>query len=123
MLLLSFNGQTAAVNQDGSLNGPGNPARKSSLVVLYATGEGRVLPDAEDGSITTSPRSPRLPVSVFIDGRPAQVVFAGSAPGIVAGVVQVNAYVPMESRSGAVPVQLRIGDAVSQGNVTLALAP
>ena len=61
MLLLSFNGQTAAVNQDGSLNGPGNPARKSSLVVLYATGEGRVLPDAEDGSITTSPDRPDFP--------------------------------------------------------------
>ena len=35
-----------------------------------------------------------LPVSVTIDGQPAQVIYAGAAPGLIAGALQINVVVP-----------------------------
>jgi uncharacterized protein (TIGR03437 family) len=57
-----------------------------------------------------------LPVTATIDGYPATVVFNGEAPGIIAGVMQVNLAIPAGASSGAVPVVVRIGDAESQTN-------
>jgi uncharacterized protein (TIGR03437 family) len=34
--------------------------------------------------------TPVIPVLALIDGQPATVLYAGSAPGLVAGVLQVN---------------------------------
>ena len=38
----SGKGQGAILNQDGSANGPTNPAAKGSIVVLFGTGEGLI---------------------------------------------------------------------------------
>ena len=37
-------GQIVAANQDGTLNGSGAPARKGSVITLYATGAGALSP-------------------------------------------------------------------------------
>ena len=39
-LLADSNGQASAVNQDGTLNSPSNPAPRGSIVSLYGTGQG-----------------------------------------------------------------------------------
>lgn len=52
---------------------------------------------------------PLLPVSVQIDGRPAQVLYAGAAPALVAGVLQVNVRVPGGVAAGSVPLTLSTG--------------
>ena len=96
------------------------------MVVIYATGEGATNPRGINGRITPADVNalarPLLPVSVLIGGRQAQVQYAGSAPGLVAGALQINAVVPADVASGnAVPVVVTIGSASSQSNVTLAI--
>jgi uncharacterized protein (TIGR03437 family) len=52
-------------------------------------------------------------VTVTLDGVTAQVIWAGSAPGLV-GVLQVNLLVPGPYfPSGAAPLQLTVGAAAS----------
>jgi uncharacterized protein (TIGR03437 family) len=126
-------GPGAIANADFSLNSPQKPAERGATVVLYVTGEGQTIPGGIDGKITTASPAPpyvpqpALPVTVTIDGQPAEVSFYGEAPGIVAGVMQVNVVVPSGVRSGAVPVVVRVGDTASQtttdgaGAVTVAI--
>ena len=91
-------------------------------MVLYATGEGQTVPAGMDGTLAQAPSpEPLFPVSLTIGGFPADIVFAGSAPGF-AGLLQVNAQVPMEVTPGsAVPVSLTIGNASSQPGITMAV--
>ena len=113
-------GQAAALNQDGSLNGDLNPAGPGSIIVLYATGGGETSPASIDGLLAAGPSSTLLlPTSVRIDGESADVLYAGGAPGLVAGVIQVNVRVPDDAASGAVPILLQVGSALSQPGVTV----
>jgi uncharacterized protein (TIGR03437 family) len=115
-------GQGAVVNQDTSINGPANPAPRGTVVSIYATGEGLTTPAGITGSVTAGVIMPQLPVTVKIGGLNAQVMWAGSAPDDVAGVLQVNAVVPMGVSAGpAVPVEIAVGGAPSQGGVTMAV--
>jgi uncharacterized protein (TIGR03437 family) len=61
-----------------------------------------------------------LPISATIDGIDAVVQFAGAAPGLPEGVLQVNLFVPAGARVGSVPVVVKIGDVLSNV-VTLAI--
>jgi len=64
---------------------------------------------------------PIQPVSVTIGGQQAEVLYAGSAPALIAGALQVNAKIPSTVAHGAVPVVLSIGLASSGSNVTIAV--
>ena len=79
-------GAASAINQDSTTNGPLFPARKGSIVALYATGAGQTTPPGEDGTILQS-NLPQLnlPVSVQIANQNAQVLYRGPAPGAAAG--------------------------------------
>jgi uncharacterized protein (TIGR03437 family) len=116
-------GQGAILNQDGTVNSSSNPAAQGSVVVLYATGGGITTPASTDGLITGAPYpAPMLPVSVTIYGLPATVLYAGAAPGMVAGVLQINVVLP----AGAGPytydeVVVTIGDYVSPSAVTVSV--
>ncbi|MBM3956698.1 MAG: SBBP repeat-containing protein [Gemmatimonadetes bacterium] len=119
-------GQGAILNEDGTVNSPANPAARGSVVVLFGTGEGQTDPPGADGKPAAPPLPrPRLPVSVTIGGAavPAgNVLYAGAAPGLVAGVLQVNVRIPATAPSGnAVPVTVTVGTATSQVGVTLAV--
>ena len=100
------------LNQDGSLNGPNNPAAAGTVLQIFATGAGVFSPALADGSIVPIGPSypvPVAPVSVMIGGLPAQVEFAGAAPTLVAGVLQVNAVVPAGVSSGDQGLVLIVG--------------
>ena len=114
-------GQGAILNQDGTVNGFYNPADPGSVVSLYGTGAGQTVPPSEDGKIAGGLPlpAPILPVSVQIDGQAAEVLYAGQAPGLVEGLVQINVKIPDSASSGEVPVNLKIGDAASPSTVTL----
>ena len=116
-------GTGAILNQDSSVNSPSNPAAKGSIIAIFATGAGQTSPPSLDGQVTgTMLPMPILPVSVQIDGLDAKVQFVGAAPGLIAGVLQVNALVPSGSTSGpAVHIVLVIGGVSSQAGVTLAI--
>lgn len=119
----SGKGQAAAFNENGALNTAATPAKPGSIVVLYATGEGQTSPFGVDGQpATTTYPKPLLPVTVSIDGKPAEVLYAGAAPGIVAGLMQINARVPANAQAGAVPVVLTVGSAASPAGVTLSVS-
>jgi uncharacterized protein (TIGR03437 family) len=118
----SGTGQAAALNQDFGINSGTNPAGKGSIVMLFATGAGQTDPAGVDGKITQSDLpKPKLPVSVSIGGQSADVLYAGNAPGLVAGALQVNARIPQNVSSGAASVVLTIGGVESQSGVTLAV--
>ncbi len=117
-------GPGAILNQDYTVNAAGNPAVRGSVVLIYATGEGETDPQVADGRLASAeelPR-PRLPVEVKIGGAEAEVLYAGAAPGLVVGLLQVNVRVPEGAPSGnAVPVMLTVGTASSQPGVTMAV--
>ena len=119
----SGRGQAAALNQNGTLNSASNPASANSIIVLYATGEGQTQPAGQDGRvIATDLRKPVLPVAVNIGGVPVDVLYAGSAPGQVSGLMQVNVQLNSNvPRGNAVPVELRVGPAPSPTTATVAI--
>jgi uncharacterized protein (TIGR03437 family) len=119
----SGQGQGAILNQDGTVNGPGNPASRGSIVSVYATGEGQTDPPGVDGSIVQAPnlRRPLLPVTGSIGGQTAEVTYAGSAAGQVSGLLQVNMRIPPSVSPGdTVTVLITIGGN-SQPGVTMAV--
>jgi uncharacterized protein (TIGR03437 family) len=103
----------AALNQDGTVNSETNPAEPGSIIVLFGTGGGPMDPAVPPGRVVSSTSLPQLtlPVSVNVGGRPAEILYAGAAPGLVSGVFQINARIAEDVRErGAVPVHLVIGD-------------
>ena len=116
-------GPGAILNQDMSVNSVSNPASRGGIVVLYVTGEGQTRPPGVDGKLTGGELpKPVLPVSVRIGGLEAEMFYAGGAPGLVAGLLQVNARVPEGVSPGnSVPVVLRVGVTESQPGVTVAI--
>jgi len=112
------------LNQDNTVNNPSNPAPHGSVVQIFATGEGQLVPAGVTASVTPAAGGarPRLPVKVTIGGSDAAVVFAGPAPGLVSGLVQVNAVVPSLAFGGAaLPLTLDVGGVTSQSGVTIAV--
>jgi uncharacterized protein (TIGR03437 family) len=109
-------GQAAAINaRDGSLNTAANPLKIGDYVSLFATGEGQTSPGGVDGKLGGStPSSPVLPVTVTVGGIRAEVQYAGSISGQVAGLMQVNVRIPDGVQpSGYVPVVISMGEAGS----------
>jgi uncharacterized protein (TIGR03437 family) len=91
---------TAAINQDGTVNGPNNPARPGSIVSVYGTGF---------GLFTTG-----VPVQVYYMGagienlipfvnQSLEVTYAGQAPGLVTGVAQINFQLPLSVAASGPP--------------------
>ncbi|MBI1786609.1 MAG: hypothetical protein HYR60_03530 [Acidobacteria bacterium] len=116
-------GPGAILNQDYTLNTSSNRATRGSVVMLYATGEGMVAPAVPDGTVIQSvlPK-PVADVGVKIGGIDAQVTYAGAAPGMVVGIMQVNVRIPDDAEIGAaVAVLLTVGGVQSPAGVTIAL--
>ncbi len=126
-------GQGAILNEDGGLNSASNPARRGSIISIFATGGGEAAPGVVDGQLVSDIR-PRtsLPVSVFFDlgnnehqvqQKQAEVLYAGGVPGSAAGLLQVNVRVPADAvdTGPAVPFALFIGSQWTVFQVTVAL--
>jgi len=116
-------GQGAIINQNGTVNSDANPASPGDIVLIFGTGEGQTSPMGIDGSVTGAnpPQPLASPVSVTIDGMPASVKYDGAAPGLVAGVFQINVKIPKNAGSGDLPVLVTIGNATTQAGVTVAV--
>jgi uncharacterized protein (TIGR03437 family) len=115
----SGRGQALAVNQDGTRNGTAHPTAAGEVLTLYVTGEGQTTPTSVDGLIATSPAPvPIAPVTVTIGGAPAEVQYAGGAPGLIAGLMQVNVVVPYRV-FGVQAVVVSIARVPSQDGVTV----
>ncbi|MBN8730168.1 MAG: right-handed parallel beta-helix repeat-containing protein [Acidobacteria bacterium] len=116
-------GQALAWHETGTLNTPSHPATRAGLLAFYATGLGQTEPAGMDGWPGREPYpQPVAQVSVSIGGYACEVLYAGAAPGIVAGVLQVNVRVPSMVEPGpAVPLVIYAGEAASRAGVTIAV--
>lgn len=93
----ALQGQLAVLNEDNSINGPGNPARRGTIVQLFGTGQGFVPnapPDgtAAEGQVPT-PDRPRVIIGGPDFVSEENIVYSGLAPGLV-GVWQINVRIP-----------------------------
>jgi uncharacterized protein (TIGR03437 family) len=115
----SGQGPGAILNQDASVNSAANRAAPESIVVLYATGGGSMTPEGIDGVLATGTSSLKLPVRVEVAGRQAQVLYAGNAPGILHGVIQINVKLPPNLPTGLQPLRLEVGGRPSLAGISV----
>src|ERR1019366_10798449 len=93
---------------DGTVNGASNPAARSDVVSVWGTGFGPIDPPCATGGL-----NPPGPVNLaagfslyIVDASPpggsvAPAVYAGRAPTLPCGVVQINLLVPTDAEPGA----------------------
>jgi uncharacterized protein (TIGR03437 family) len=103
----SGTGQLAALNQDNTLNGPGNMISRGQIIQLFGTGQGFVPgapPDGQPSSgLTPTQWLPRVIIGTdFVAD--SDIQYSGFAPGAV-GLWQINVKIPDKvSPATAVPV-------------------
>jgi uncharacterized protein (TIGR03437 family) len=120
-------GQAAVVNQNGTLNSPQQPADRGSIVIFFVTGEGQTNPPGVDGRLNEFSRledfpRPQLTPAVRIGGQTAEILYAGGAPGFLAGLMQLNVRVPiLAPAGGSVTLEVSVSGAPSQSGVTMAV--
>ena len=94
------------VAQNGAFQGlTTSPARPGDVIILWGTGFGPTSPSAPVGVGIPSDKtySTSNPVTVTVDGIPAQVYGAALAPGF-AGLYQVAIQIPLSAPGGDLPV-------------------
>jgi uncharacterized protein (TIGR03437 family) len=112
-------GQGAILNQDGvTVNGVSTPEKRGNVIAIYMTGEGQTIPGGVDGvvipPVLSALKHPVLPVTVTVGGVDAPVQYAGSAPSLISGVMQVNVTIPLTVAAGTQPVVVTVGTVESQ---------
>ena len=100
------------------------PALRGGFVVIYDTGEGRppfpLVPEGLDGLIADRPSAKNSLVSITMGGVAAEVLYAGTNPGLVVGIMQITVKIPMSVAPGkTVPLGIRIGNLTSPAGPTM----
>lgn len=113
-------GQGAILNQDYSYNAESSPAPRGSTVMIFGTGFGTLLrvPAGEATALATTAR----PVTAAIDGVPAEVSYAGEAPGLIPGLVQINVQIPEALPANTqASLSLHVAGRFTQPGVTISI--
>jgi uncharacterized protein (TIGR03437 family) len=117
--------QAVAMMRNASL--PSEPAMPGDYVAIFATGLGPVSSVIVEGQAASADPLAKVQshVEARIGGQPAEVQFAGLAPGLV-GTYQVNAKVPANLRTAdRTPVTLLLrlpdGSVLESNKVTMAI--
>ncbi len=115
----SGKGDAAIIYPNGTAVSTSAPAKVGDILLLYGEGCGVAAPALGDGAIvgTTLPIPSTLP-TLLIDGQAVSIMYAGGAPGLVNGVLQVNFQVPQLS-AGSHSIQLQSGSRTSATGVNL----
>jgi uncharacterized protein (TIGR03437 family) len=94
---------------DNSLN-PAAAVPRGGYLTLFATGGGATAIFAIDGQFSPGLAGIVAPISVQVAGLEATVTYAGDAPGLVSGALQINIQVPANAPTGsAIPLVVTIG--------------
>jgi len=120
--------QAAAINEDGTTNGPAHPAPAGSVISLFGTGFGQTQLPGVTGAIFPDVPSPLVtPVAVYIGGTgsgednvlgtSAEVLYAGAAPLLFAGVDQINVRIPVLSGMTGGAVEIVVQSLTANGTV------
>jgi uncharacterized protein (TIGR03437 family) len=101
--------RAAALNPDYSVNSPAAPASAGSVIAAYLTGLGATDNPVATGAAASSnpPSHVTATVTATVGGQPAEVQFAGLAPGY-GGLYQVNVVIP-QIAPGDYPLQVSAG--------------
>ncbi|MCU1232791.1 MAG: hypothetical protein JWP63_758 [Candidatus Solibacter sp.] len=131
--IFAINNIAVAINPDGSIAAaagaiPGITTRPAKIgdpggLVILCTGLGAVDSPVANGAASLDKlRTAMTTPTVMIDGKPAQVVFAGLSPQFV-GVNQINVSIPAGTTTGnAVPLQIVLGGVMTSASVTIAVS-
>ena len=127
--LFQVNNTAAALNEDGTLNSPQNPAKPGSIVALFGTGGGETVPPSVAGEVTPLALRPLASTPlVQLDSTMLIVEYAGAAPGLVSGVTQINVRLPdvipivPGFPAGTVPLWVSPQSQFNAGIVTISVA-
>jgi uncharacterized protein (TIGR03437 family) len=94
--------QAAAINQNGTINGPANPAPAGSIVSVWGTGLGPLTTPCSDGD-------PNIDAADFLAANYSTLIngssnipvpYSGGAPLLLCGVMQINIQIPAGTPSG-----------------------
>jgi uncharacterized protein (TIGR03437 family) len=87
------------------------------------TGGGQTNPGGQDGLVAAVPLPiSTLPLSVTVGGQAAYVSYSGGAPGMIAGIWQLNVEVPSGLAAGSVPVAVTVAGVSSPAGVTVVVS-
>jgi uncharacterized protein (TIGR03437 family) len=109
--------QALAENQDGSLNGPSNPAAPGSVVTFLGTGYPSISPACATGGLNPPGPANLAPGYAAVMNNGGPVEYAGSAPGLPCGVVQIKMQVPATAPS--VPLAVTPWISINNGGSSL----
>jgi uncharacterized protein (TIGR03437 family) len=125
-LFASADGVAAATHSDGRPLTTDSPALPGEIIVLYATGFGRTVPDPVNLSIATA-AAPIVHMGDFqiaFDGVPvdfARIGYAGLTPGN-AGLYQVNVQLPDDVGENP-EVRVSVAGVVSRAGIRIPVRP
>jgi len=120
-------GPGAIVNQNGTVNGPSQPASAGDVIAVYLSGTGNTSPAGVTGGVIPTNGSGLKTIALLatatVGGLPAAVKYQGSAPGDVEGVMQVNLQIPTGLTAGAQPLLITLSSSgttyTTQAGVTV----
>jgi uncharacterized protein (TIGR03437 family) len=115
-------GQGAILNADGTPNSTAQPARRGSVIQIFATGFGATRPPGLDGFVPAAAPlpEPSLRVRVFASGQECRLLYAGAAPLLVSGVIQINCELPIPV-TGVAEISVFAGDRRNRARATVAV--
>jgi uncharacterized protein (TIGR03437 family) len=115
----SGSGPGATLNSDSSVNSSSNGAKPGTTIVLFATGGGIVDPRGVDGLLAPGADQTVAQIAASVNNIPAKVIYAGNAPTLVEGVLQINVQLPENLPGGAVPIVVHAGSSYTTAGVTV----
>lgn len=113
-IFLNADGTIAAINQDGTLNSSSNPAKAGTIASVWATGFSSSAGPV-DGAIEAAANNWCSYCQISLGSLNETVAYAGAAPGLIDGIMQINFIIPTESGSGATQVPLDFNGLGSAG--------
>jgi uncharacterized protein (TIGR03437 family) len=120
--LFASAGYAIATHPDSTLLTPDAPAHAGDVVVVYATGLGKTLPNPAPGVIplTADPIAGLSTLNVYLNGvaiDPALIFYAGVSP-CSAGLYQINLFLPTDTPTDP-EIRVSIGTGTSLAGLLL----
>jgi uncharacterized protein (TIGR03437 family) len=115
-------GGTAITVADPSVVAGGQSVKPGQIVTLYGTGFGDTNPAVPTGQIAAGAATLTNPITVTIGTvtlSSADVLYAGTSPGLIGGLYQFNVRVPSSTPNGDIAVTISIGGFQTQSAVTI----
>jgi uncharacterized protein (TIGR03437 family) len=106
-------GVAAALNSDGSVHSQANPIEDGGVVVLFGTGLGRLERVGTNGSISGEAVRVGSDVRCMVGGKAAEVLYAGTSPGLLEAVNQINVRLPKGLGAGPHSLELMSSNVTS----------